>query len=1076
MRKQKNEFLCGNFWKVSQILFAFLLITGVQGVYAEGKKDESTVRKNDFSFGNAMIQQQRVTIKGTVVDSEGDVIIGANVVEDGTTNGAMTGVNGDFTLTVAQGASLRVSYIGYVTQVIPVRGTEMSITLREDTQVLDEVVVTGFGMAQRKATLSGAITTIGSEEISRSSAGTATGALVGKMAGLNSRQPVGRPGYGTTIEIRNYGTPLFVIDGIQTTETQFNHLDFNDIETVTILKDASAAIYGMQSANGVVVVTTKSGQRNARNTVSINGYYGWQNPSQFPRPANVETYITNYIQSETVQNPNRSNYTYSRDDLAKWKQGTEKGYVPFDWYDFVLNTAPQTYINANVSGGSEKINYYVSIGQLDQKYMFMQYGGFTRTNFQSKINADITNRLRIGFSMSGRLEHETHPGVPQVDDTWMPRFGIYRNLPTRRPFANDNPKYPTRTSNEDSTNMGWLTYELAGNWDEKKRVMQLVGNFEYDIFDGLLLRAQASYMFDQYHMDNQEYTYKLYDYDPETDTYPVISHNTNPWRERQDTSLEEITSNVQLSYKKNFGDHYISVLTGFETRQRSNPNVWVHARPLANAMSFLNYSIIDTYNDDNLQRAQARMGWANRLNYSFADKYLIEALARYDGSWKFPPGHKWGFFPAASVGWRVSQESFWIDSKMSNFFSDLKVRVSYGIKGSDDLGNTAYNPNDFRYLAGYSYPSGSGSALDGAFVTPARDRGLPVLTMSWIKAKEIGLGIDFGFLNNKLTGQLDYFRRQRDGIAGQKYDVLIPSEVGFSIPYENLGSDVRMGWEGQLRWRSNINDFQYFVGGNVTYSRRYDWEQYKPRFGNSWDEYRNSQWHRFANINWGYEAIGQFKSWEEIANYPIDNDGQGNKTIRPGDVKYKDVNGDGIINGLDQLPIGYNRTGTPILNYGINLGVQWKGFDLAVDFTGGWGYTWYQESEQRNPFHDGGNNPQYYMKNTWRLADIWDANSELISGKYPMLLVGNSSHSNYWNSSFWKTNMIYLKIRNFELGYSIPRQIINKVGISDVRFYVSGSNLYTFSNLIGVDPETDETNGLAYPTMRIINVGLNIKF
>ena len=1075
MKNQKNEFFSGKIrWKIPLSLVAFLLVAGMQILYAEGEKDGSLSGKNDVAFDNAIIQQQRVTIKGVVVDVNGETIIGANVVEEGTTNGISTNPNGEYSLTVAQNASIRVTYIGYVSQVVPVRGTEMNFTLLEDARMLDEVVITGFGLTQRKATLSGAVTTIGQEEISRSSAVTTSGALVGKLAGLNTRQVEGKPGNTTAINIRNYGTPLFIIDGVFADEGQFNQIDFNDIETLTILKDASAAIYGMQSANGVVVVTTKKGQRNSRNTVTISGYYGWQAVSRFPKPANVTTWMTSYIQSETVSNPQRTNYTYSRDDLAKWTQGTEKGYIPFDWYDYVIQATQQTYLKADIQGGSDRTNYYVSIARLDQDYMFNDFGKFDRTNFQMNLNTDITNRLRVGVSMNGRLEHTIHPGVPQVDDTWMPRLAVYRNLPTRRPFANDNPNYPTRTSTEDSTNMGWLTYEYSGMFEQMWRVMQLIGNVEYDLMDGLKFRAQGSYYFAYNRMDNQEYTYKLYDYDPITDTYPVIMHNTNPWRERSTDSVEEITSNVQLSYNNVFGSHHVSIVTGFETYKRENPTIWVHAIPLANAQSYINYAILDTYNDDNLANSRARMGWINRINYAFADKYLVELLGRYDGSWKFPPNDRWGFFPAASLGWRISQESFWQNSKLNDFFSDFKIRGSYGLTGSDSPGNY----NAFDYLAGYTYPSGTNGVLDGQYITAARNRGLPTVTISWLKVKTMDLGVDFAFLKNKLTGQADFFRQLRSGVSARRNDVRIPIELGYSLPYENLNSELRMGWEAQLRWRSKINELDYFVGGNITYARRFSWEQYNPMFGNSWDEYRNSSWHRFSGTAWGYEAIGQFQSWEEIASYPIDNDGQGNKTMRPGDIKYKDVNGDNYIGSMDQRPIGYQGGNpTPIVNYGINVGANWRGFDFAFDLTGGWGSSWYAESFMRNPFQEGGVNPQFYMSDTWRLSDIWDAYSQYLPGKYPLPIVGNNNHSNYnRESTFWRKNVRYMKLRNIELGYTLPRQIGQKMGMSSVRIFAKGTNVLTFTNLPGIDPEGSAGHGLDYPGMRVLNIGLNIKF
>jgi TonB-linked SusC/RagA family outer membrane protein len=1080
MRKQKNDY---SNRKTPALLLTLTLYAVITSGTLRAESENNRTSPPAASAARATVttmqqQQQKITVSGLVKDNAGEPVIGANVVEKGATNGTTTDFDGHFTLTVAEGALLEISYIGYVRQEIPVssNGESITVTLSDDTQMLDEIVITGFGLSQKKATLTGAISSVSATDIGRSAASTASGALVGKMSGINSVQKDGRPGASTTIEIRNMGTPLFVIDGIQSDQGQFNNINFNDIESISILKDASASIYGMRASNGVVVVTTKKGARNAKNTVSINGYYGWQSPSAFPRPANAETYIRNYIQSETVQNPQRENYTYTREDYAKWQQGTEKGYVPFDWYDFIFQTGPQYYLNANVTGGSEKSNYYISVGHLNQDAMIVNYGGFNRTNIQMNIDTEITNRLRIGASLNGRIEERVNPGVPGGDDYWLPRFGVFRNLPTRRPFANDNPDYPTRTSNEDGTNFGWLTYEYSGRFEEKWRVMQLQGNLEYDLLEGLTFKAMGGYYFAQKYMNNQEFTYKLYNYDPDTDTYPVISHNTNPWRERETQYVETLDLNLQLSYNRTFAQHTLAAVGGLEIKKRDNPRTWVHARPLANAQNFIDYQIMDTYDDD-LLRTEARMGWLGRLNYDYANRYLLEASARYDGSWKFPPGHRWGFFPSGSVGWRISEEPFWDGTRLDEIFSDFKIRGSYGLMGddlSDDNLRDAYQA--FDYYAGYTYRNGNGAVLDGEYIVPSRDRGVPVTTMSWLETTFLDIGLDVGFLRNRLTGQLDFFRRKRTGLPARRYDILLPSEVGFDLPNENLNSDVHMGWDAIVRWRDRIGNLGYSIAANATYSRFYDWEQYKPRFGNSWHEYRNSLHHRFGHVNWGLEAVGQFQDWDEIASYPIDNDRQGNRTIRPGDIKYKDVNGDNTINGMDERPIGYRMGHTPTMNYGINLAADWNGFDLAFDLTGGFLASWFQEWEQRNPFHDGGNNAQYYMDDTWRLADIWDAESQLIPGKYPMLLIGNSAHSNYWRSTFWMHNLRYIKLRNIELGYTVPKQLVNRAGISDMRLYVGGSNIFTLTNIKGVDPESDQTNGLGYPTMRVINVGINLKF
>lgn len=1064
--KKRKFILSGKTEKILPLIVFFSLLFCFT-CYVNGYAVETTNNVLDT-------QQQRITVKGVVKDAQGETIIGAGIVEKGTSNGTVSDVNGEFSLSVPVNSVLVISFLGYTQQQVTVSGEIVNVTMVEDVQALGEVVITGFGLLQKKATLTGAISSIGSSEISRSITSTASGALVGKIAGINTRQVDGRPGASTSIRIRNMGTPLFVIDGIQSDEGQFNNIDFNDIESISIMKDASASIYGVRASNGVVVVTTKSGQRSTKNTVSVNTYYGWQSMSSFPRAADVTTYLTNYVQSETIQGKQETGnnrYTYSREDLAKWTQGTEKGYIPFDWYDFIIKMTPQAYVNANVSGGSDKINYYLSVGHLTQDAMFVNYGGFSRTNVQINVESQISDRLKIGAKMNGRIESRVNPGVPGGDDYWLPRFGIYRNLPTKRPFANDNPKYPAKTSTEDGTNFGWLTYELSGKYEDTWRVAQLSASAEYNIGSGLKARALTSYYFAYQYLNNQEYTYKLYGYDENTDTYPIVSQNDNPWRERRNKQVEEQTSNIQLAYDKKIDNHTIAAVTGFIAEQRITPESWVHSIPTANSLHLIDYQTMDTY-DDYGDRPEARLGWIGRLNYDFANKYLLETSFRYDGSWKFPPNDRWGFFPSASLGWRISEETFWQRSKLSNFFNDLKFRASYGLVGEDDLGD---NYSAYDYMAGYNYKEG-GSVIDGAYVIGTRPRGLPVTTMSWIQSKIFNAGLDAGFLNQRLTGEANFFRRIRTGLPARRNDVLLPAETGFELPRENLNSDVHMGYDFAVNWKDKIDDFNYSVGMNFTYSRFYDWEQYNPMFSNSWDYYRGSIWHRFGYVNWGYEAIGQFQNWEEIATYPVDIDRQGNKTLRPGDIIFKDVNGDGVINYMDERPIGYREGFTPVMNLGFNFGFEWKGFDLAFDLTGGAYASWFQDWEQRNPFHDGGNNPQYYMSNTWRLTDIWNADSELISGKFPTLLIGNSSHSNYRKSSFWLNNVWYTKLRNFQFGYTIPKTILAKAGLSDMRIYVAGTNLLTFTNIKNVDPESDQNNGLGYPTTRIINIGLNLKF
>ncbi|MGK9128072.1 TonB-dependent receptor [Olivibacter sp. SA151] len=1017
---------------------------------------------------NSYLEAQQREITGIILDEADQPIMGASIKEKGTNNGASSDAKGTFRLIVQQNAVLEVSYIGYISQTIVLdESNEVRVTMKPDNQSLEEVVITGFGLSQKKATVTGAISTIGDKDIARSSAPTVSGALVGKIAGLNTRQTDGRPGSSTQIRIRNMGDPLYVIDGVQSDAGQFNNLDFNDIESISVLKDASASIYGVRAANGVIVVTTKKGSTNSKNTVSVTSYYGIQDNFKFVDPADAKTYVKNYVQGETLRGEDRS---ISPEDYDKWMVGTEAGYQGFNWLDYIWRSGPQYYLNANVSGGSDKSNYYVSVGHLKQDATIVNYGGFERTNAQLNLDTRINERFKIGVNLNGRIEERENPAVPGGDDYWLPRFAVLRNLPTKGPYANGNPLYPQKAGDDPQTNFAVLNYDISGRLIETWRVMQLRANAEYEILDGLKAKVLGSYYFANKIFNNQENPYTLYRYNTQTGEYETDYRMQDPYRERVYQNVEEITSNIQLAYDKKFGDHSINAIMGFETIKRKDPNLQVISRPTANNLHLINLDELRNFND-NGDNTQARLGWMGRFNYDYKGKYLAEFSGRYDGSWKFPPSHRWGFFPSGSVGWRISEEEFWKDWNWTQVFSDLKFRASYGLVGDDNVANY----NAFDYMPGYNYKNGA-SVIDGAYVIGSRPRGLPVTTLSWIKAKIFDVGMDIAFLDNRLTAQVDYFNRIRTGLPASRYDVLLPSELGFNLPLENLNSDVNRGIDAAIRWSDHINDFNYSIGGNMTYARFYDWEQYDNRRSNSWDEYRNSIYHRVGYINWGLEAIGQFQSWEEIANYPIDNDRKGNTTLMPGDIKYKDVNGDGVINGMDERPIGYRQDATPILNFGLNFAFSYKNVDLAFDFSGTAFSSYYQRWEQAIPFQNNGNNPRFIFDDAWHLADVWDPNSEIIPGKYPMVRLNQGEHSNYWNSTFWKHNVTYVKLRNIELGYNFPAAWLSKAKISGLRIYFSGQNLFAISNVQGVDPEQQDENGLGYPTMRMYNLGLNLKF
>ncbi|MFV0593365.1 MAG: SusC/RagA family TonB-linked outer membrane protein [Draconibacterium sp.] len=448
--------------------YSYVLID--RHIIVQNKGKESTV------LADAGLPQNAV--QGVVKTAGGDPIPGVTVLVKGTTNGTVTNEDGEYSLSgVMNGDILLFSFIGMEAQEIEVGNNRtIEVVMRESTIGIEEVVAIGYG-TQKKESLTGAIASVGAEDLERVHASTVSSTLAGKLAGVSFRMPDGRPGASATIQIRNMGNPLYVIDGIQKDAGQFNNLSPNDIESISVLKDASAAIYGVRAANGVVVVTTKRGKKSTKNTINVNAYMGWQNWSRFPETVNAYDWMLGKAYAE-MNLDGSTNITQA--ELDKWKAGTEYGYQSFDWYDFIIQpNAPQNSINVSTSGGSDKINYYFSLTRLDQTSVLGREFTFDRTNFQSNIDAQITDRLKVGASINGRIETRDNPGVPGGDDYWAPRFALFRNRPTERPYANDNPEYINNIGHM-AENWGLLTKEKSGYWTEDWRVLQLNFNGQYD--------------------------------------------------------------------------------------------------------------------------------------------------------------------------------------------------------------------------------------------------------------------------------------------------------------------------------------------------------------------------------------------------------------------------------------------------------------------------------------------------------------------------------------------------------------------------------------------------------------------
>jgi TonB-linked SusC/RagA family outer membrane protein len=1033
--------------------------------------------------GSAFAQQIKVT--GTVTDSTGVTLPGVAVKFRGTTIGTTTDASGKFSLNAPSAASVLVfTYVGFANQEVPLNGqTNFNVRLKSTNTALQEVVVTGYG-SQKKESLTGAISSITAKDIDRVHGGsTVSTALAGKIPGVTFRQSEGRPGASASIQIRNMGTPLYVIDGIQQDEGQFNNLAQNDIESISVLKDGSAAIYGVRAANGVVVVTTKKGSGEGR--VNIDAYQGFQNFYRFPEVA-TNSYDYMRYRADAEMNMNGST-NITQAELDKYKAGTDPAYRSFDWRDYVLgqnNNAPISSVNANFTGSTDRVNYYVSATNLHQASQLGKEYMFNRSNIQSNVSLKVANGLKVNLNINGRVETRENPGVPGGDDYFLARFAVLRNTPLERPYANDNPDYLNDIGHTES-NYAFLNKKLSGVYHNDWRVLQTNFGAEYQIpgIKGLTAKGLYSYYVADYLLNNQEYTYNAYTYRPATDTYDVTGGSTNPWREREQRKEFAKTQQLQLNYINTFGKNSLAATLVSERIELQHLRNWIHASPVSNNLPLIYFPTADRYEDSD--NKETRIGYIGRINYNYDNKYYLEASARRDASYLFAPDKRVGYFPGASVGWRITQEGFM--KKLlgdHSILNDLKLRASYAVLGDDRDPNNAGNSivPAYAYLPGYNYNTGTAIIGGNPLVTSA-DKGLVTTNISWLKSKITDVGLDFTMLNNKVTGSVDYFYRKRSGLLGRRNDVVLPAEVGYSLPLENLNSDAQSGFDLALSYNGRAGQVNYNIGGTFSYSRAKTLSVYNPLFNNSWDQYRNSPVNRYANIDWGYEVTGQFTSQEQINNWPVNNDNRGNKSLLPGDLIYKDQNGDGRIDQYDERPLGFGYGKQPNINFGFSIGAAYKGFDFHADFSGGAGYTWFQNWELRWAFQNNGNFNNIFA-DRWHRADMYDLNSAWIPGKYPANRVNpGSSYSSYElngqrNSSFWLHNVKYLRARTIELGYSLPTAWLAKVKMKKARVYLNGYNLLSFDNLksYAVDPETTDDNGLQFPQSKVVNFGVNLTF
>lgn len=1064
-----------------------------------------------FLVFSTVVYAQRMSVSGVVNDALGEPLPGVNVVEKGTTNGTITDIDGKFSMTISgPSAIITASFVGYAAKEIKVGGNSfLTIILSENTAVMDEVVVVGYA-TQKKATVAAAISSVNNRDLIRSTSTTTAGALVGKVSGITARQKSGTPGSAASIQIRNMGTPLYVIDGIMKDEGAFNSLDINDIENISILKDGAAAIYGVRAANGVILVTTKKGKRGQKTQVNLNAYMGWQQWTKYPELLNAHDWKWgNYMKAVNDGNlVDPTQIANAKADLEKWKAGyynqeTGEDYRGFDWKDnFVSNAAPQYYVNANISGGNEKTDYYISVGHIDQDAVFKDYN-YNRTNLQANFNMNITDKFKIGFQTLGKIEQNVNPALPGEDDYHQMRSSVFNLIPTMRPYANDNPNYLNYISptHDAAHNMAAYTIDNAGKYTKTWRTIQTSLNLEYETpLKGLTAKGLLSYYYADCKVDNWELSWNEYTYDPASQEYKIAYTKPGSYLGKLREDREEMNGQFTLNYNNTFAeDHQVTAVAGFEFYKEAWSRINTYQTPVENSFVHMIGTSTNNFTTDDA-RNFTTASFIFRAGYAYKQKYIVDFAGRYDASWRFQKGSQWGFFPSISAAWRVSEENFFKESSIASWFSSLKLRASYGEMG-DDMA-TSFNDRypDFAYMPGYNFKQGGAiitadpiSGSNDNFVNGSRSTGIPTLGLTWMKTSILNIGVDFGFLHDRLRVEFDMFKRKRSGIPAKPDDLVFPQESGMSAQYQNLNSDEIVGIDGLVKWTDKINDFNYFFGVNATLARQKTLKSYGEKFFNAWDHYRWASSDRWSNVMsntavWMLETIGTFQTQEQIDNYPVNIDGHNNTSLLPGDPIFKDVNGDGVINDFDKRPLGYASTDyewdsskgnkQPLLSMGINLGFEWKGIDMAADFAGGFMNTFVAEWHVRYGIGSDQSGYVNQVMNAWRHEDIFDPTSPWIPGKFPAIRNEGNMPSTYNWSDYYTKEINYLRLRNLVVGYTLPQKWTKKALIEKLRFYFEGSNLLCWDSLgdYGFDPEISTVSGFDYPQHRVYTVGVNITF
>ncbi len=1002
---------------------------------------------------------QTATVSGVVKDDTGEPVIGAGVLVKGTTLGTITDIDGHFSFRADDlNGVLVVSFVGMETQEIPMKGKgTFDIVLKSSNTLLEEVQVVAYG-AQKKVTLTGSISSVNTDELLKVPTASIGNMLSGVLSGVSSIQSSGQPGGDDPdVFIRGISTlntmnakPLYLVDGV---ERSFFQIDPNEVENITILKDASStAVFGVRGANGVIIVTTKRGKE-GKAKINASFSYGIQTPTRMPEFVNSYDYAT-FLNEAYTNDGKDPKFTPGAVEAFR-THSNPIIYPDTDWMELLFkSSAPQTQGNVNISGGTERVRYFISMGMLDQKGFFKNHDtrydanfNFNRYNYRANLDIDFTKTTLVAINMGGRVEKRNFPrsgddinqlfrriywatpfsGPGIVDGKWIKGNSQYLPVGLSDGLGNIYGRgYGSKT-----TNVVNLDLALTQKLDFVTKGLQFKIKVAYNSgYDHTKERATSIESYQPWYRKDVTWMEHPAGSDPNEVVYiqdgeaGLISYAESFGKSR------DWYAEASFDWKRDFGLHHLSALALYNQSKTYYPDSDYPGIP------------------------RGYVGLVGRVTYDYDNKYLIEGNVGYNGSENFAPGNRYGFFPAVSGGWVLTQEEFLKDNPVVNF---LKIRASYGIVGNDRyhpygtgfMDRFLYLPNSYFIGSGYQFGTGT-SWSPGAYEKSFGNSGL-----SWEKSAKQNYGIDFSLFNQKLSGSIDYFYEKRtDILAKASTDPIIHA---MSLPVLNLGIVSNKGVELNLKWNHKINSFRYWTNLNVSYAKnKIVYQDEVP----SEYTYTLKTGHPVGQP-FGLKVRGfYYEGMEDVADHSY--------VLKEGDVVYEDLNHDGKIDDNDKTAIGYPSY--PLLNAGLTLGFEYKGFDFSMLWVGATKTSRVLEETFRKPL--GETYDRSLMSH--QFTDRWTPETA-ATAKLPRATI-DGVKNNYRDSELWVKDASYLRLKNIEIGYNFRLPFMPKIGMEKMRVFMTGYNLLTFDKLKISDPESMSSGVPQYPVMRVINFGLNVSF